>query len=163
MQATTRAGVTPMRIFDGFDEIKSAVGSEIGISEWIEVTQDRINRFAEATCDEQWIHVDQERARSELPGGKTIAHGLLSLSLTPMFVRSVMGLKGLKNTLNYGADRIRYLAPVPGGSRLRGRIGIAEAEEVPPDGLRVNYRVTIEIEGGQRPACVAELIALHYR
>jgi acyl dehydratase len=152
-----------MRIFDGFDEIKSAVGTEVGTSDWIEVSQDRINRFAEATCDEQWIHVDQERARQELPGGTTIAHGLLSLALTPMFVRSVLGLKGLKNTLNYGADRIRYLAPVPAGSRLRGRVSIAEAEEVPPNGLRVNYRIAIEMEGGQRPACVAELIALHYR
>jgi acyl dehydratase len=152
-----------MRIFDGFDELKSAVGTEVGVSDWIEVTQDRINRFAEATCDEQWIHVDQDRARRELPGGTTIAHGLLSLSLTPMFIRSVMALKGMKSTLNYGADRIRYLAPVPAGSRLRGRISIAEAEDVPPDGLRVSYRVVIEIEGGQRPACVAELIALHYR
>jgi acyl dehydratase len=152
-----------MRIFDGFDEIQSAVGTEVGVSDWIEVTQDRIGRFAEATCDEQWIHVDQERAKRELPGGTTIAHGLLSLALTPMFVRSVMGLKGLKNTLNYGADRIRYLAPVPAGSRLRGRVSVAEAEQVPPNGLRVNYRVVIEIEGGQRPACVAELIALHYR
>jgi acyl dehydratase len=98
-----------------------------------------------------------------LPGGTTIAHGLLSLALTPMFVRSVMGLKGLKNTLNYGADRIRYLAPVAAGSRLRGRISIAEAEEAPANGLRGNYRVVIEIEGGPRPACVAELIALHYR
>jgi len=152
-----------MRIFDGFDEIRSAVGQEIGASEWVEITQDRINMFAEATCDEQWIHVDQERAEKELPGGRTIAHGLLSLSLAPMFVRSVMGLKGLKNTLNYGADRIRYLAPVPAGSRIRGRTMIAAAEEVPPNGLRVNYRMVIEIEGGQRPACVAELIALHYR
>jgi len=152
-----------MRIFDGFDEIRSAVGTEIGASEWIEITQDRINKFAEATCDEQWIHVDQERARQQLPCGRTIAHGLLSLSLAPMFIRSVMGLKGLKNTLNYGADRIRYLAPVPAGSRLRGRTTIADAEDVPPDGLRVSYRLVIEIEGGQRPACVAEMIALHYR
>jgi acyl dehydratase len=152
-----------MRIFDGFDEIRSAVGTEIGASEWIEITQQRIDKFADATCDEQWIHVDQERAKAELPGGRTIAHGLLSLSLAPMFIRSVMGLKGLKNTLNYGADRIRYLSPVPAGSRLRGRTTIAEAEDVPPDGLRVSYRLVIEIEGGQRPACVAELIALHYR
>jgi acyl dehydratase len=152
-----------MRIFDGFDEIKSAVGKEIGASDWVEITQDRINRFAEATCDEQWIHVDQERAKAELPGGKTIAHGLLSLSLAPTFIRSVMGLKGLRNTLNYGADRIRYLSPVPAGSRIRGRTTIAEVEDVPPDGLRVNYHMVIEIEGGQRPACVAELIALHYR
>jgi acyl dehydratase len=152
-----------MRIFDGLDEIRSAVGQEIGVSEWIEITQDRIDQFAEATCDEQWIHVDQERAERELPGGRTIAHGLLSLSLAPMFIRSVMGLKGLRNTLNYGADRIRYLAPVPAGSKLRGRTTIAEAEDVPPNGLRVNYHVVIEIEGGQRPACVADLIALHYR
>ena len=152
-----------MRVFDDFNDLKGAVGTEVGVSDWIEVTQDRISRFADATCDEQWIHVDQERAKRELPGGTTIAHGLLSLSLTPMFIRSVMGLRGLKNTLNYGADRIRYLSPVPAGSRLRGRISIAEAEEAPSNGLRVNYRVVIEIEGGPRPACVAEMIALHYR
>ena len=152
-----------MRVFNGFDEIRSAVGTEVGASDWIEITQDRIDKFAEATCDEQWIHVDQGRAKQELPGGKTIAHGLLSLSLAPMFIRSVMGLKGLKNTLNYGADRIRYLSPVPAGSRIRGRITIAEAEDVPTDGLRVHYHLVIEIEGGQRPACVAELIALHLR
>jgi acyl dehydratase len=152
-----------MRIFDGFDEIRAAVGTEIGASEWFEITQKRINKFAEATCDEQWIHVDHERAKKELPGGQTIAHGLLSLSLAPMFIRSVMGLKGLRTTLNYGADRIRYLSPVPAGSRVRGRTTIAATEDMPPDGLRVNYRMVIEIEGGQRPACVAELIALHYR
>lgn len=152
-----------MRVFDDFSEIKAAVGTEIGVSDWIEITQERINQFAEATCDEQWIHVDQERAKQEMPGGKTIAHGLLSLALAPLFIRSVVGLKGLRNTLNYGADRIRYLAPVPAGSRLRGRVAIAEAEDVPPDGLRVNYHLTIEIEGGKKPACVAELIALHYR
>src|SRR6201982_2353275 len=151
-----------MRILNGCDEIKSAVGTEVGASEWMEITQDRISKFAEATCDEQWIHVDQARASQELPGGRTIAHGLLSLSLAPMFIRSVMGLKGLKNTLNYGADRIRYLAPVPAGSKLRGRVGIAEAEDVPPNGLRVHYRVVIEMEGGTRPACVAEVIGLHY-
>jgi acyl dehydratase len=152
-----------MRIFSDFNEIKAAVGTEIGVSEWIDITQDRINQFAEATCDEQWIHVDQDRAQKEMPGGRTIAHGLLSVSLAPMFIRSVLGLKGIKNTLNYGADRIRYLAPVPAGSRLRGRTTIAEVEDVPPDGLKVNYHLVIEIEGGERPACVAELIALHYR
>jgi acyl dehydratase len=152
-----------MRRFSDFREFKAAVGTEIGASEWVEITQDRINRFAEATCDEQWIHVDHDRAKDELPGGKTIAHGLLSLSLAPMFIRSVIDLNGLRNTLNYGADRIRYLSPVPAGSRIRGRTSIAEAEDVPPDGLRVNYRMVIEIEGSERPACVAELIALHYR
>ena len=143
-------------------ELENRVGQEVGVSPWVDVTQERIDTFAEATCDEQWIHVDQERAKAEMPGGTTIAHGLLSLSLTPMFIRSVMGLKGLKNTLNYGADRVRYLSPVPAGSKLRGRVSIAEAEDVPPNGLRVHYRVVIEIQGGQRPACVAELIGLHY-
>ena len=152
-----------MRIFNGFEEIKSAVGSEIGVSDWLEITQARIDKFAESTCDEQWIHVDQDRAKAELPGGKTIAHGMLSLSLAPVFIRSVIGLRGLKNTLNYGADRLRYLAPVPAGSRLRGRTRIVEAEDVPPNGLRVSYRMIIEIEGSERPACVAELIALHLR
>jgi acyl dehydratase len=152
-----------MRVFKDFDELKSAVGTEVGVSDWVEITQDRINKFAEATGDEQWIHVDVERAARESPGGTTIAHGLLSLSLIPMFTRSVIGLKGLKNTLNYGANRIRYLSPVPAGSRLRGRVTVTEAKDVPPDALRVTYIVTIEIEGGKRPACVAEVIGQHYR
>ena len=152
-----------MRVFNDFEDLKSAVGTEIGVSDWHQVTQEQIDRFADATGDDQWIHVNQERARKELPGGTTIAHGLLSLSLAPMFIRSVMGFKGLRNTLNYGADRIRYLSPVPAGSRIRSRTSIAEVEDVPPDGLRVNYHMVIEIEGGPRPARVAELIALHYR
>jgi acyl dehydratase len=151
-----------MRVFKDFNEIKSAVGSEVGVSDWIEVTQARIDRFAETTGDEQWIHVDVERAARELPGGKTIAQGLLTLSLAPEFIRSVMGLEGIKNTLNYGANRIRYLTPVPAGSRLRGRTTIVAAEDAPPNGLRVTYGLTIEIEGGKRPACVAELIGVHY-
>jgi acyl dehydratase len=151
-----------MRVFNDFNELKSAVGAEVGVSDWVAVTQDRINKFAEATGDEQWIHVDPERAAREMPGGTTIAHGLLSLSLIPTFIRSIIGLKGLRNTLNYGANRIRYLTPVPAGSRLRGRVAIAQAEDVPPDALRVTYKVTIEIEGGQRPACVAEVIGQHY-
>ena len=102
-------------------------------------------------------------AKRELPGQTTIAHGILTLALAPEFVRDVARIKGLKRTLNYGANRIRYLAPVPSGSRLRGRVSIADAEDVAPDGLRVTYAVTTEIEGGKRPACVAELIALHYR
>ena len=151
-----------MRVFANFDDLKSAVGAEVGVSDWLEITQDRINKFADATGDEQWIHVDPERAVREMPGGKTIAHGLLSLSLIPMFIRQIIGVKGLRNTLNYGANKIRYLTPVPAGSRLRGRLGILEAEDVPPNALRVTYKVAIEIEGGQRPACVAEVIGQHY-
>jgi acyl dehydratase len=151
-----------MRLFNDFDELKSAAGSEVGVSDWLEITQDRIDTFARATGDEQWIHVDPARAAREMPGGKTIAHGLLSLSLIPMFIRQIIGVKGLRNTLNYGANRIRYLTPVPAGSRLRGRVTILQAEDVPPDALRVTYKVTIEIEGGERPACVAEVIGQHY-
>jgi acyl dehydratase len=152
-----------MHVFNDFNELKAAVGTEVGVSNWIEITQDRIDKFAEATGDEQWIHVDTERAARESPGGRTIAHGLLSLSLIPMFMRGIIGLKGLKNTLNYGANRIRYLTPVPAGSRLRVRVTVMAAEDVPPDALRVTYQVTIEIEGGKRPACVAEVIGQHYR
>ncbi len=152
-----------MHIFNDLSDLKAAVGTEVGVSDWTEITQDRIDKFAEATGDEQWIHVDTERAAREAPGGKTIAHGLLSLSLIPMFIRSIIGVKGLKNTLNYGANRIRYLSPVPAGSRLRGRVTVVAAEDVPPDALRVTYQVTIEIEGGKRPACVAEVIGQHYR
>jgi acyl dehydratase len=150
-------------MFKDFGEIKSAVGTEVGVSNWVTITQERINRFAEATGDEQWIHVDVERAQKELPVRTTIAHGLLTVSLAPEFVRSVMGLQGITSTLNYGANRIRYLAPVPSGSRLRGRISIKAADDTSGNGLRVTYNITIEIEGGERPACIAEMIAVHYR
>jgi acyl dehydratase len=152
-----------MHVFSDFNDLKAAVGTEVGVSDWIDINQDRINKFAEATGDEQWIHVDTQRAASESPGGKTIAHGLLSLSLIPMFIREVIGLKVVKNTLNYGANRVRYLTPVPAGSRLRARVEVMRAEDVPPNALRVTYKLTIEIEGGTRPACVAEVIGQHYR
>ena len=140
----------------------SAPKSEV--SDWIEVTQELIDQFAEATGDNQWIDVDVERANRELPGRGTIAHGLLTLGLAPGFIRSVMRLEGIRNTLNYGAEsRLLHLAAVPAGSRLRGRITIAAIKDAPPDGLRVTYGVTIDIEGGKRPACVAEVIAVHYR
>jgi acyl dehydratase len=151
-----------MQTFRTFDEIKAAIGTEVGVSDWIDVTQERIDQFARATGDDQWIHVDVERAQRELPDGTTIAHGLLTLSFAPVFVRSVMRLDGVRNTLNYGVNRVRYLAPVPAGSRLRGRVTIAAAEDAPRNGLRVTYGVTVEIENHERPACVAELIAVHY-
>jgi acyl dehydratase len=152
-----------MRIFRDFDEIKMAVGTEAGVSDWIEVTQERIHQFARATGDDEWIHIDVARAERESPTGTTIDHGLLTLGFTPIFVRSVMSLEGVTNTLNYGADRIRFLAPVPAGSRLRGRVTIAAAGSAPRKGLRVTYAVTDEIENRERPACVAELMAVHYR
>jgi acyl dehydratase len=144
-----------MRIFKDFDGIKAAVGTEVGVSDWIEVTQERIDQFGRATGDDQWIHVDVARAERESPTGTTISHGLLTLSFAPTFGRSVIDLGGVRNTLNDGANRIRFLAPVPAGSRLRGRITIAAAEDMPRNGLRVTYGVTVEIENRRRPACVA--------
>ena len=107
-----------MRVFKDFDAIKAALGTEVGVSNWIEVTQERIDQFARATGDDQWIHVDVARAERESPTGTTIAHGLLTLSFAPIFVRSVMELEGVRNTLNYGANRIRFLAPVPARNGL---------------------------------------------
>src|SRR5215471_8547245 len=158
-----RKGVPRMRVFKSFDEIRAAVGTEVGVSGWVEITQKRIDQFAEATGDDQWIHVDVERAKRESPTRTTIAHGLFTLSLIPEFVRDVMGLKGITTTLNYGANRVRYLSPVPAGSRLRARVKIIATEDSPNNGLRVTYGITIEREGGERPACVAEVMAIHYR
>jgi acyl dehydratase len=152
-----------MRVFKDFEEIKSAVGTEVGVSGWVVVTQERIDQFAQATGDDQWIHVDVERAKRESPTRTTIAHGLFTLSLIPEFVRDVMGLKGIRTTLNYGANRVRYLSPVPAGSSLRARVKIAATEDSPNNGLRVTYGITVEMEGGGRPACVAEVMAIHYR
>jgi acyl dehydratase len=151
-----------MRTFSDLQELRAAVGTQLGVSDWVEVSQEKIEQFARATGDDQWIHVDAERARRELPGKTTIAHGLLTLSLVPEFIRHVARVDGLTRTLNYGSDRVRYLSAVPAGSRLRGRVFVAAADEVPPDGLRVTYGITVEIENRDRPACVAEMIALHY-
>jgi len=152
-----------MHVFTDFEAVRRAVGTELGVSEWVVVSQERIDRFAEATGDDQWIHVDVARARRELPGGRTLAHGLLTLSLVPMFVRAVLRIDGLQSSLNYGSNRVRYITPVPAGARLRGRINILEAVDEPPTALRVTYRTTVEIEGEHRPACVADTIALHRR
>ena len=155
--------VPSMRVFTSFQELKQAVGTEVGASEWVLVSQERIDKFAEATGDDQWIHVDVERARRELPSGTTIAHGLLTLALLPAFFKTVMRIEGLKSSLNYGSNRVRFMTPVPAGARLRGRIVIMDTFEVPQNGLRVTYRTTVEIAGQNRPACVAETLALHYR
>jgi len=146
-----------MRIFRDFDEVKAAVGTEVGVSDWIDVTQERIDQFARATGDDQWIHVDVARAERELPGGTTIAHGLLTLSFAPVFARSVMRLERVKNTLNCGANRIRYVTPGLAAARARHH---AAVEDAPRNGLRVTYGVTIESH--ERLACVAEFMAVHY-
>ena len=133
------------------------VGRELGPSSWLEVTQDRIDAFADATDDHQWIHVDVERATTG-PFGGTVAHGYLTLSLVVTMLRDVMPLPGTA-TLNYGVDRVRFPAPLPSGSRIRGRF-VVEAVEEKPRGTLVRLAATVEPEQGEKPVCVADLLLL---
>ncbi len=149
-----------MRVFSGPDELLAAVGEEIGVSSWLEITQERVNQFAEATGDQQWIHVDSERA-ADGPFGGTIAHGYLTLSLMVPFMLEVYRVENRKHAVNYGLNKVRFTSPVPVGSRLRGRLTLAEASEV-AGGLQILWAVTIEREGEERPACVAESITRIY-
>jgi acyl dehydratase len=152
-----------MRAIADFDEMKSLVGQELGVSDWIEVDQDRIDKFADATGDHQWIHVDVERAKKDMPGGKTIAHGYLTISLVPIMVANIFKLESVRQSLNYGSNRVRFTQPVPSGSRIRGCYRLKEATDVKNGGLRLIGEVKVEIEGAERPACIAELIAIHYQ
>ena len=151
-----------MRILENIKELKTLVGQEIGISGWTTITQDRINKFADATGDHQWIHIDVERAKNELPGGITIAHGFLTLSLLPKLAQEIYNVKGVRHSLNYGANRIRFTAPVPAESRVRGRYKLTSTEDVKNNGVKIIGEMTIEIEGQERPACIVESISIAY-
>ncbi len=143
-------------------DVVQHVGKELGPSEWLTVTQEMIDKFADATGDRQWIHVDVERARLEMPGGKTIAHGYLTLSLVPQLAPKLMTIAGRRRGLNYGLNKVRFTAPVPAGSRVRLRQRLLNAEEVADSGVRITSEMTIEVEGSERPAMVAETIAIVY-
>lgn len=145
-----------------FDELPSLAGQEIGVSDWVAIDQDRINKFADATGDRQWIHVDVERAKKEMPGGKTIAHGYLTLSLIPMFGQQILRIAGISRGINYGSNKVRFTNMVPVGSRVRGRQKILSVEPR-AGGLQLINEMTIEIEGEPRPACIAETIGLIYK
>ncbi|HEY7223292.1 MAG TPA: MaoC family dehydratase [Micromonosporaceae bacterium] len=149
-----------MRIFESVDALRAAVGQHIGYSEWHEITQERINLFADATEDHQWIHVDEQAAAAG-PFGTTIAHGHLTLSLLPVLTHEVWFVDGVKMGVNYGLNKVRFPAPVPVGSRLRGSIVLKSVEDV-PGGLQVINEVTIEREGEEKPACVAETVSRFY-
>ncbi|MFF8787471.1 MaoC family dehydratase [Streptomyces sp. NPDC015125] len=148
------------RVFGSLDELRDAVGAELGTSDWLEIDQKRIDLFAEATGDHQWIHVDQEKAASG-PFGTTIAHGYLTLSLLPAFVPQLMRVDNVKMGINYGTNKVRFPATVPVGSRLRATARIAEVTEV-PGGVQLATVVTIEREGGDKPVCVAESVSRFY-
>ena len=138
------------------------VGEELGPSEWLTVTQEMIDKFAEATGDHQWIHVDVERAKREMPGGKTIAHGYLTLSLLPRLAPTLMKIEKRRRGLNYGSNKIRFISPVPAGSRIRLRQRLVNAEDTKDGGVRVTSEMTIEVEGSERPAMVAETMGIVY-
>lgn len=144
-------------VFETPAALLDAVGQHLGFSEWIAIEQDRINQFADATGDHQWIHVDPEKA-AEGPFGKTIAHGYLTLSLANLFLPEIMQVNNVSMGVNYGCDKVRFPAPVPVGSRIRGGGEVISAEEV-KGGVQVVVRITIEIEGGDRPACVIDTIS----
>lgn len=142
-------------------DLESLVGTEIGVSDWWEITQERVNAFADATDDHQWIHVDADRAK-EGPFGGTIAHGFLTLSLTvPMTFSIELDVGDPRMAINYGLEKVRYPAPVPVGGRIRARVSLASASDV-PGGIQVNRLVTMEVEGGEKPAMVAETVTRYY-
>ena len=145
---------------EGIEGLKAAVGQHVGYSEWHEVTQEQVNLFADATGDHQWIHVDVDRANAG-PFGGPIAHGYLTLSLTPSLLTEVFLVTGVSMAINYGLNKVRFPSPVPVGSRVRAGIEIAGVEDV-SGGAQVSLTVTYEIEGGTKPVCVAEILFRYY-
>jgi acyl dehydratase len=143
------------------DEIKALAGAEIGVSRWFDMPQQRIDTFADATDDHQWIHVDPERARQESPYHGTVAHGFLTLSLLPAMLDSVLRMRDVKLAVNYGLNKVRFPAPVPAGSRVRARVVLARIEEE-KSGVQLTFDVTVECEGEGKPACVAEFLIRRY-
>jgi acyl dehydratase len=143
-------------------DLKQHIGETLGPSDWITVDQAMIDKFAEVTGDHQWIHVDVERAKKEMPGGKTIAHGYLTLSLLPRLAPTLLKVNKRKRGLNYGSNKIRFTNPVPAGSRIRLNQTIKNVEDVPDNGVRITSEMVIEVEGQERPALVAEVLGIQY-
>ena len=152
----------PAREINSLEELRSLVGQEIGVGDWLEVTQERINQFADATGDHQWIHVDVERAKKETPFGNTIAHGFLTLSLMVELMSQTVQVKiPAKMGINYGLNKVRFVSVVPAGSKIRARIALQNLKDF-PGGHQMTWGVTIEREGGDKPACVAEWLTRTY-
>jgi len=149
-----------MRVFNGVDELRAAVGSTLGVSDWVTVDQSHIDTFADATGDHQWIHVDQERAKAG-PFGSTIAHGFLTLSLLPVLVAQTFQVEGTKMGVNYGLNKVRFTSPVPVGSKVRAGTELVDVTDV-DGGIQLTTKVTVEIEGSERPALVAEWLTRRY-
>jgi len=148
-------------VINGLEELKSMKGKELGVSEWHEVTQESINLFAEATCDDQWIHLDEERCKKESPWGQTIAHGYYTISLAPYLLGQIMTVEGVQMGINYGINKLRFPSAVKVGSRVRARASLVDVSDV-GNGVQGNIQVTFEIENEDKPACVAEVIYRYF-
>lgn len=149
------------RIFETFESLVAEIGNELGVSDWYKVDQEQINTFAEATGDRQWIHIDVERSIKESPYGAPIAHGHLTLSLVPMLVSDTIEYLPKTTGINYGLDKVRFMAPVKAGKKVRGRVSLRSAERTNEKTVKVMFSTIIEIEGEKKPACIAESIALY--
>jgi acyl dehydratase len=150
-----------MKTFQTLSELAACTGQEVAVSDWITITQQQVNLFAEATGDHQWIHVDPDKARAG-PFGGPIAHGFLTLSLLPRFFESSFEITGSRMGVNYGLNKVRFTAPVPVGSRLRARMKLLSAEPMEPAGMQMIWEVTVECEGLAKPVCIAESIVRRY-
>jgi acyl dehydratase len=151
---------TPITV-DGVEGIKSLIGKDLGKSDWIEITQEKVNTFADATGDHQWIHVDPERAKKESPFGGPIAHGYLTLSLTPLFLPQLLNFTGFSMGVNYGTEKVRFPSPVPVGSKLRAGAVVEDVTEI-KGGVQMQVVVTFEVDGATKPACVATIVLRQY-
>ena len=151
-----------MRMVETPEALRALIGQELGVSDWLEVTQDLIDRFAEVTGDHQWIHVDVERAKREMPGGKTIAHGYLLLSLLPKLGAVIYKLSWPTRSINYGSDKVRIVNPVKAGARIRLRQSLVAVEDGAPGAHRITVRQTLEIEGEAKPAMIADTIRMTF-
>lgn len=149
-----------MRVIQGVADLQNLVGQELGVGDWITIDQQRINDFADVTEDHQWIHLDPERASRETPWGTTIAHGFLTLSLLPALTQAIYQVEGVSARINYGLDKVRFLAPVPANGRIRARVTLTDLENQGEGRYKAMFATTIELEGSERPACIAETIAL---
>jgi acyl dehydratase len=150
-----------MKTFETLADLAACTGQEVAVSDWITITQQQVNLFAEATGDHQWIHVDPEKAAAG-PFGGPIAHGFLTLSLLPRFFESSFGIAGSRMGVNYGLNKVRFTAPVPVGSRLRARMKLLAAEAIDNAGMQMTWEVTVEREGSPKPVCVAESLVRRY-
>ncbi len=150
-----------MREIETLAELKQLVGQEVAVSDWVEITQERVNLFADATGDHQWIHVDVERSKRESPFGSTIAHGFLTLSLLPMMMERSIAMRDVRMAVNYGLNKVRFPAPVAIPSRVRGRIRLLAVDDI-AGGAQMIWEVTMEREGSDKPVCVAESISRRY-